>query len=296
MARNRHVRPTGTDGPRRGTGPVSARQRRRAYSQNFLIDTGVARRVVRASGVGPGDNVVEVGAGEGMLTRYLAPACGRLTAYEIDPRLAEALRLRFASTVRVVQTDFRRARAPREPFHVVGNIPYSATAGIVRWCLAAAGFPAAAGSDTGRPALVSATLITQLEYARKRTGGFGRWSRLTVHTWPLIAWSTAGRVPRDRFRPVPGVDSAILRLVRRPHPLVPRSELDSYRELVDLGFSGVGGSLRASLLRAHPARRVDSALSAAGVARSALVAEVSPDGWILLHTRLNGRAAHPGAR
>ncbi|MDT0302615.1 ErmE/ErmH/ErmO/ErmR family 23S rRNA (adenine(2058)-N(6))-methyltransferase [Streptomonospora wellingtoniae] len=286
MTRNRHARTGGADNQRRESGTASARQRRRTYSQNFLTDTAVARRVVRASGVGPGDDVVEPGAGAGMLTRYLAPACGRLTAYEIDPHLAETLRARFAPAVRVVRADFRRAQPPREPFHVVGNIPYSATAGIVRWCLEAAGVPAGSGTGGRPPALLSATLITQLEYARKRTGGFGRWSRLTVHTWPLIAWSSAGRVPRDRFRPVPGVDSAILRLVRRPWPLVGRGELDSYRELVDLGFSGVGGSLRASLLRAHPARRVDSALSAAGVARSALVADVSPDRWVLLHARL----------
>ncbi|MFD0777100.1 ribosomal RNA small subunit methyltransferase A, partial [Streptomonospora algeriensis] len=175
---------------------------------------------------------------------------------------AALLRSRFAPAVRVVQSDFRGAAPPPGPFHVVGNIPYSATADIVRWCLEASRpRPADRNGGAGRPVLLSATLLTQLEYARKRTGGFGRWSRLTVHSWPLFAWSMAGRVPRDRFAPVPRVDSAILRLVRRPRPLVPRTELGAYRKLVDLGFSGVGGSLRASLARAHPARRVDAALS-----------------------------------
>ncbi|KIH99220.1 rRNA adenine methyltransferase [Streptomonospora alba] len=260
--------------------PVSARQRRRTYAQNFLADTATARRVVRAGGVGAGDEVVEVGevgAGDGMLTRFLAPACGSLTAYEIDPHLAARLRSRFGPAVRVVRADFREAPAPPRPFHVVGNIPYSATAGIVRWCLEA-------------PRLVSATLVTQLEYARKRTGGFGRWSRLAVRTWPQFDWRMAGRVPRERFTPVPRVDSAILRLVHRDRPLVPDTELAAYRALVDLGFSGVGGSLRASLRRGHAGRRVDAALAAAGVGRTEVVARVSPDQWIMLHVRLNGHS------
>lgn len=280
MARESRSPRTGANtGGRRGErpSPVPARQRRRAYAQNFLADTATARRVVRAGGVGPGDEVVEVGAGDGMLTRYLAPACGSLTAYEIDPHLAARLRSRFGSAVRVVHADFREAPAPPRPFHVVGNIPYSATAGIVRWCLEA-------------PRLVSATLVTQLEYARKRTGGFGRWSRLTVRSWPQFDWSMVDRVPRERFRPIPRVDSAILRLVHRDRPLVPDNELAAYRALVDLGFSGIGGSLRASLRRGHAGRRVDAALAAAGIGRTEVVAGVSPDQWIVLHAHLNGHS------
>ncbi|MUL40558.1 ErmE/ErmH/ErmO/ErmR family 23S rRNA (adenine(2058)-N(6))-methyltransferase [Streptomonospora sp. PA3] len=256
--------------------PVTARERRRAYSQNLLTDTATARRIVRASGVGPTDTVVEVGAGTGMLTRLLAPACGLLTAYEIDPRLAARLRSRIPPAVRVVEGDFRRARPPQRPFHLVGNIPYGATADIVRWCLEA-------------PQLASATLVTQLEYARKRTGGFGRWSLLTVRSWPEFDWRMAGRIPRERFAPVPRVDSAVLRLIRRERPLLPREELGAYRAAVELGFSGAGGSLRASLRRGYGGRRVDAALAAAGIGRTDVVAHVSPDQWIALHARLNGR-------
>lgn len=276
MARNPGTPQGRGSGPRGGSGaPVPPHKRRRAYAQNFLTDTAAARRVVRASGVAPGDAVVEVGAGDGMLTRFLAPACGRLTAYEIDPHLAARLRSRFGAQVRIMQADFRDAHPPPHRFHLVGNIPYSATADIVRWCLSAS-------------RLESATLVTQLEYARKRTGGFGRWSLLTVRSWPQFDWRMAGRVPRDLFAPVPRVDSAILRLVRRPRPLLPRGELGTYRELVELGFTGVGGSLRASLRRAHPARRVDAALTAAAIARTAVVADVAPDQWIALHQRING--------
>ena len=62
-----------------------------------------------------------------------------------------------------------------------GNIPYSITSKIVDWCLRA-------------PELTSATLTTQLEYARKRTGDYGSWTRLTVLTWPRHHWRLLARV------------------------------------------------------------------------------------------------------
>lgn len=246
--------------------------RRRRLSQNFLTDPATARRVVRLAGVDPDGPVLEVGPGDGALTRFLAPAAGRLTAYELDPRLADRLARRHPG-VRVVCADFTRVRPPREPFSVVGNIPYSRTADIVRWCLAA-------------PALTGATLITQWEYAAKRTGGHGRWSRLTVLTWPRWSWECAGRIPRHRFHPVPRVDAGILLLRRRPEPLLAPADTGEYRDLVELGFSGLGGSLRASLRRAHPARRVDRALDAAGVRGDAPVGFVSPDQWMAVFHHL----------
>jgi 23S rRNA (adenine-N6)-dimethyltransferase len=251
---------------------------RRRFSQNFLADPGTARRVVAVAGVGSADLVVEVGPGEGAITRFLAPAARRVLAYEIDPRLAERLSARYrdpASGVRVVRADFTRVRPPRGEFHLVGNIPYARTADIVRWCLGARG-------------LVSATLVTQLEYARKRTGGFGRWSRLTVLTWPEWSWSLAGRIGRQRFRPVPRVDAGLLVLRRRRTPLVEPERMGDYRRLVELGFGGAGGSLGASLRRAHPARRVDRALARARVAPHVPVGHVGPEQWLEVFHALEG--------
>lgn len=62
--------------------------------------------------------------------------------------------------------------------------------------------------------------------------------------------------------------------------------LRDWRHLVELGFSGVGGSLHASLRRAHPRRRVDAAFRAARLDPRVLVGEVSPDHWLSLHREL----------
>ncbi|GAA3160636.1 23S rRNA (adenine(2058)-N(6))-methyltransferase Erm(O) [Streptomyces virens] len=246
----------------------------RALSQNFLADRSAARRFARLAvphGT-PAPLLLEVGAGKGALTDTLAPLCRELHAYEIDPRLVAALRGRFsgAAHVRVVGADFLAARPPRTPFSVAGNVPFSRTAAVVDWCLRA-------------PALTDATLLTQLEYARKRTGDYGSWTRLTVLTWPRHHWRLLARVDRRSFRPVPRVDAGVVRIERRPVPLLDAAAEDGWRQLVELGFSGVGGSLHASLRRARPRRRVDAAFRAARLDPGVLVGAVTPEQWLRLH-------------
>nr|MDT0657410.1 ErmE/ErmH/ErmO/ErmR family 23S rRNA (adenine(2058)-N(6))-methyltransferase [Micromonospora sp. DSM 115978] len=251
---------------------------RRVLGQNFLRDLRVIDEIVRAAQPGPDDLIIEVGAGRGSLTRPLARSCRALVAYEIDPDLAGRLTDEFRAhdSVRIRGGDFLATDPPREPFAVVGNIPYASTSRIVDWCLAA-------------PELTTATLVTQLEYARKRCGGYGRWSLRTVQTWPRFEWRLAGRIPRERFRPAPRVDAGILRLSRRRVPALPVRDLPAYERFVALGFSGVGGSLRASLHRGHDRRRVDAALRSCRVPPQTVVAHVWPEQWIALFRAVTGR-------
>ncbi|WP_128374744.1 ErmE/ErmH/ErmO/ErmR family 23S rRNA (adenine(2058)-N(6))-methyltransferase [Streptomyces cavernae] len=245
----------------------------RALSQNFLADRATAARFARLAVPHPtAELLLEVGAGKGALTEGLAPRCQELRAYEIDARLVPGLRSRFADRphVRVVHGDFLTARPPVTPFSVAGNVPFSRTAAVVDWCLRA-------------PGLTDATFLTQLEYARKRTGDYGSWTLLTVRTWPRYEWRFLGRVDRTRFRPVPRVDAGVIRLERRGTPLIGPAAYRGWRDLVELGFSGVGGSLHASLRRAHPRRKVDAAFRAAGLDPCALVGSAGPDQWLELH-------------
>lgn len=242
---------------------------RRTLSQNFLVDRRAIDLIVKAAN--PSGIVLEPGAGAGALTLALAGEGVHVIGYEIDPRLARQLvaRTRHTAGIEVVHGDFTVAPAPRRPFAVVGNIPYSVTSRIVEWCLHASH-------------MTSATLLTQREYARKRAGDYGRWSRVTVRSWPWFHWRLGNTISRDCFRPVPSVDSAILRIERRTEPLVYSHR--SYHELVELGFTGRGGSVRASLKVRH--RGVDSALEAAGIPRDTVVGYVHPDQWVILWHRL----------
>jgi 23S rRNA (adenine-N6)-dimethyltransferase len=248
--------------------------RRRTLSQNFLLRSGADKYLALLS-LDPELLCVEVGAGEGVLTERLADHCRALIAHELDPDVARTLTRRLGPRegVQVVVGDFLRSTPPAEAFQVVGNVPFSRTSDIIAWCLSA-------------DRLVDATLITQLEYAKKRTGVYGRWSQLTVLTWPEFSWEIRGVVPRHQFRPVPRVDGGVLRVARRPVSLLPAATLPAYRRLVERGFIGVGGSLFASLSRVYPRDRLGLAFKEAGVDRSTVVAFVTPDQWLTLFTAL----------
>ncbi|WP_269470168.1 ErmE/ErmH/ErmO/ErmR family 23S rRNA (adenine(2058)-N(6))-methyltransferase [Streptomyces humicola] len=246
-------------------------QRRRSFSQNFIKDRTAIDRIVRTARIDPAGLVVEIGAGDGRLTAALAARAACVVAHEIDPFMAARLRARCRDlpNVRCVVGDFLNSTPPRQPFAVAACIPYAVTSPIVNWCLNA-------------PGLTSATLVTQWEYARKRTGDFGSWSRVTVESWPRFDWRLAGRIDRGAFRPVPRVDSGILRLTHRGNGLLPAAVLPRYRQFVEVGFSGVGGTLHASLRREFPRARVDAAFGAAGMVRGTVVGFVHPDQWITL--------------
>ncbi|MCP2322250.1 23S rRNA (adenine-N6)-dimethyltransferase [Hamadaea flava] len=248
-----------------GGGRTPKDRARRKLSQNFLVDRHAIELLVKAAR--PSGLVLEPGAGEGVLTMALARAGAEVVGYEVDPLLVA--KLKATTKLKIVRDDFTATRPPSEPFAVVGNIPYSITSSIVNWCLRAS-------------ELTSATLVTQLEYARKRSGDFGRWSLVTVESWPWFSWGLLGRIGRESFRPVPSVDSAILRIERRPEPLIDNG--GAWQELVELGFSGVGGSLYASLDRHYGG--VGAAFDRAGIGRDAVVAFVHPDQWVTLFTSL----------
>jgi 23S rRNA (adenine-N6)-dimethyltransferase len=271
--------PASGTGSRRGAARGNAARRRRELSQNYLRGPEAARQFLRAVRLDPDGLCVEVGAGEGILTTRLASMCSEVIAYEVDQALAERLRerLRGRENVRLVMGDFLASRPPSRPFQVVGNAPFSVTSPIIDWCLRAR-------------RMRSATLITQLEYARKRTGGYGRWSLLTCTTWPQVSWQLRGRIPKTLFRPVPRVDAGILHLERRAEPLVSPARQAAYRQLVQAGFSGIGGSVQASLRRSYPPDKVAEACAAAGVDRRTVVAYVSPDQWVAIFRALDSRA------
>jgi 23S rRNA (adenine-N6)-dimethyltransferase len=283
-ARSAAGRPRSRPGTPAGRPRTDADRRRRELSQNYLRDGQAAAQFLRAVAVDPAGLCLEVGAGEGILSTRLAGMCRELIAYEVDPAHAAKLqsRLRSHGNGRVVIGDFLAARPPHESFQVVGNAPFSLTSPIVDWCLAAR-------------RMRSATLITQFEYAKKRTGKYGRWSLLTISTWPFMRWELRGRIARAQFRPMPRVDAGILHLERRARPLIPPARLGSYRRLVEAGFAGLGGSLHASMRRQYPPDRLGEAFGAAALDRRTVVGFVSPDQWITLFHELDRPARGRGA-
>src|SRR5215468_5661356 len=175
--------------------------RRRVLSQNFLVDRRAIEGLVDGSGVGEGDLVLDIGAGNGLISGALAQRGARVLAVERDHGLAERLRAKFATwpSVTVVEADVLTAPLPSEPYRVAANIPFGITTKILRRLL-----------DDDEE-LTRADVIVQAEVARKR-GTRSRGTLLNACWEPWFEFATGARVPAAAFRPKPRVDAASRRV------------------------------------------------------------------------------------
>lgn len=205
---------------------VRQRPERDARGQHFLRSSQLAAELVRDAGVQPGDSAVDIGAGTGVLTRALVDAGARVTALELDPVLAAGLRRRFADRdVRVVEEDACRWTWPHEPFTVVANLPFAGTGAILDSLL----------RDPGS-GLHRAHVIVQWEFAEKHSSVWPA----TLRSVYWRAWfepAIVARLSRRAFTPVPSVDAAVLRFVRRAQPLVPIGAHVGYRRFLADAFN-----------------------------------------------------------
>ena len=186
---------------------------KRALGQNFLVDPNIQRKIVRELDPQAVDVVLEVGPGHGELSQYLVGCCRRLILIEKDRDLAAGLRDRWGDRpdVDVVEGDalrlelsefVREATAVR----VVSNVPYNITSPLVFAFLRL------------DPAATRIVLTVQREVAERIVAppGIKAYGALSVGVQAIAGASLAFRVGRQAFRPVPAVDSAVVRLEPRP--------------------------------------------------------------------------------
>ena len=190
---------------------------RRDLGQNFVVDANIVRKVARLADVGPGDHVIEIGAGLGSLTLALAETGATITAIEVDHGVAGVLRTVVAdlANVTVVEDDALRidwtstlAAAPR--WVLVANLPYNVATPLVCDLLDFV------------PAVERMLVMVQREVADRlcAIAGSEAYGAVSVK---VAYWATsriAGTVPASVFLPRPKVESALADIRRRPSPAV----------------------------------------------------------------------------
>jgi 16S rRNA (adenine1518-N6/adenine1519-N6)-dimethyltransferase len=227
--------------------PIGPHRAKRSLGQNFLVDANLRRKIVEALAVGPDDEVLEIGPGKGALTELLEGRVRRLVVVELDDGLANALSVQYAgrADVHVVHGDILQV-APAElvddveSLKVIGNIPYNITTPILFGLLA-------------RPRPSEIVLMVQEEVADRivASEGTAAYGALAVGVQSVASAERLFRVGRRAFRPVPGVDSAVIRVrPLRPEPLT-RAEEDRLRVLVRAAFQWRRKQL-GKILRDHP--------------------------------------------
>ena len=222
---------------------MSHRPRKR-FGQNFLHDRGVIGRIVAAVDPRPGDALVEIGPGEGALTRPLLAAAGRLTVVELDRDLAGRLAAwpEAAGPLKVIQADALKldlaALAPDgQRLRLVGNLPYNVSTPLLFSFLARAA------------AIRDMHFMLQREVvARMAAGPGGRdYGRLTVMLAAACRVEPLFDVGPGAFRPAPKVWSSVVRLVPWETPPFPVPDALRFAAVVRAAFSQRRKTLRNAL-------------------------------------------------
>jgi 16S rRNA (adenine1518-N6/adenine1519-N6)-dimethyltransferase len=234
-------------------------KRKPPLGQHFLRDQAALARIAEALTIEPGAVVVEIGPGEGALTEHLLRQGARVTALEIDPRLAGKLRERFAGnpSLEIIEADVLAADLAalaagqsQTPVKVAGNLPYYITSPILRRVFAAG------------EVVSTAVFLVQKEVALRITAGKGSrdYGYLSV-----LCELHAGRellftVPPGAFRPPPKVTSAVVRLVMRPEIDVPEKLLaflkSAFRQPRKTLLNNLSGMYERSRLAGLPESRL----------------------------------------
>ena len=250
----------------------------KSFGQNFLVDRSILQQVVDAAELETTDQVLEVGAGTGVLTRELAARAARVVAVELEQDMLTLLSGTIGSypNIEILARNLLYLD-PQEvfgtqPYKLVANLPYYITAPTFRHFL----------ESTNPPRLL--VVMVQYEVAQRIVAEPGDLSLLGVSVQFYGQPRIITRVPARAFYPSPKVDSAILRVDVNPQaPLTP-GERDTFFRVVHAGFSERRKQLHNSL--AHGLHRKDEEirkwLSAASIEANRRAETLSIEEWLRL--------------
>ena len=224
----------------------------RRLGQNFMIDPRILRRMTDYASLDSNDVVLDVGAGLGYLTSFLARECKSVLAIESDIRLAKALheQLKDLPNIEIIEGDALKMQIPQ--FNKVVSIPpYNISSSLLLW-LFSKNFDCA-------------VLIFQKEFANRLVAPVGRenYGWLTVVAYYYVMVELLDEVPKWMFYPQPEVNSVIVRLKpKRPPPFTLKNEA-LFKQLVQTLFTRRNRKVRNAVLpfikETHLASRKDAA-------------------------------------
>jgi 16S rRNA (adenine1518-N6/adenine1519-N6)-dimethyltransferase len=217
---------------------------RKRFGQNFLHDPGIIQRIVQAIAPQPGDNLVEIGPGQGAITTELLPLVGRMHAIELDRDLVGALAQRCATlgelqihSTDALKFDFSSLAAPDRPLRVVGNLPYNISTPLLFHLL-----------EQSAP-IKDMHFMLQKEVVERMASepGSKSYGRLTVMLQARTRVSSLFHIGPGAFNPPPKVDSAFVRLQPWETPPYDIDDWGVFGQVVTQAFSQRRKTLRNSL-------------------------------------------------
>ena len=207
------------------------------YGQNFLIDTHVLDKIIRAAEISSDDFVLEIGPGIGTMTQYLAEAAREVAVVEIDDKLIPILEetLKEYENVTIIHGDILKVdieglvqeKNQGRPVKVVANLPYYITTPIIMGLL------------EGSAPVDSITVMVQKEVADRMKVGPGTkdYGALSLAVQYYARPEIVANVPPNCFIPRPKVGSAVIRLTRHQTPPVQVQDEDFLFRIIRASFN-----------------------------------------------------------
>lgn len=222
----------------------SQHKARKRFGQNFLIDHGIIRDIVRAVHPHKDDQIVEIGPGKGAITQLLADSCDNISVIELDRDLVPWLKVKFEKhpnfqlfQADALQFDFAQLIKGDRPLRIVGNLPYNISTPLIFHLL------------TYSTQVRDMHFMLQKEVVKRMAAkpGDSAYGRLGIMVQYYCAVENLFEVPPTAFDPAPKVDSAIVRLV--PHAQLPfiANNIKTLETLVNVAFQQRRKTLRNSL-------------------------------------------------
>ena len=256
---------------------------KKRLGQHFLVDEAVLERILSAAELSPGDIVVEVGPGLGILTEGLARRGAKVIAVELDAKLVALLKKRLAAfpDVKIVHADILEVTPAQllkdnlpaselaRGYKVIANLPYYITSPVLSHFLEA------------QPRPSEMVIMVQKEVGEAITAALGKMRLLSVRTQFYSKPAIISYVPAASFYPPPKVDSVILRLDVYSRPPIEVSDVAGFFDIVMHGFSAPRKQLRNSLAHSleMPPSQVALLLEKAGIEAKRRAETLSLEEW-----------------
>lgn len=248
---------------------------KKSLGQHWLNDELALKSICEVAELEPDDTVLEIGPGQGSLTKHLVKKTKKVVAVEIDTALAT--KLPKAPNLEIVQQDILKFDLTILPtnYKVVANIPYYLTSNLIR----------VLSESTKPPSLM--VLLVQKEVAERIAAQPGQMSVLAVATQLYYQPKLGQIVPARLFVPPPKVDSQVIILGRQPELLFPNIDIKKFFRIVKAGFSERRKKLRSSLAGGLglSKERVDELLKQAKINPDARAQELSLEQWHSLYQK-----------
>jgi 16S rRNA (adenine1518-N6/adenine1519-N6)-dimethyltransferase len=210
---------------------------KRALGQNFIIEPSIPERMVYHASLNKNDTVLDIGAGLGFLTRFMADKCMKVVAVEADAGLADILREQCSElpNVKVIEANILKADVPM--FNkIVSTPPYNISSRLLIWIL--------------NQRFECAVLVFQKEFASRLAAPVGNrdYGWLTVLAYYYAEVELLDDVPKSMFYPAPKVDSIITRLTPQKSQPPKLENEGGFKRLVRSLFTQRNRKVRSAVL------------------------------------------------